>query len=350
MPGDKDGIFFPPNWNDFDGELFQDLIVDLLTAEGYEVERSGVGTDGGVDAFATQLIRFGYNNPERFVWAVQCKFSSNVDKSISPSAIGEVGNVVFDERFEAKNIAGYFLATNARLSTNTMSQLRGLNRRARGIRSTYVDRSRLLNLLITHFKIYSKYFWSRIEESAKLGSVPTDPILWFQQLIENPKTTEADLLAFFDANPQLLTRALGTGNEVQSQLLLPLDDGRAMRPDFLLSPRSDFDPWTILELRRPQNRVVAGQGARHTMAAAVHEAIAHLREYAAYFDAKDHRSLVSKRDGVDVFRPRLAVIIGMDYGGLGKKDIIRLKSVYPGVEVLTYREVLDRLKRSDPDS
>jgi hypothetical protein len=350
VPGEKDGIFYPPNWNDFDGELFQDLIVDLLTAEGYEVEPSGVGTDGGVDAFATQLIRFGYNNPERFVWAVQCKFSSDPKKSISPSAIGEVSNVVFDERFEAKNIAGYFLATNARLSINTMSQLRGLNRQSHRIRSTYIDRSRLHDLLTTHFKIYSKYFWARIEESAKQGSVPIDPILWFQQLIENPKTTETDLLAFFERHPQLLTRALRTGNEVLPQLRLRLDDGRVLLPDFLLSPQSDFEPWTILELKHPQSRVVTRQGMRHIMSATVHQSIAQLREYAAYFDSKDHRAVVSAIDGVDIFRPKVAVIIGMDYGGVGKEGIIRLKSVFPGVEILTYREVLDRLKGSDQAS
>ena len=46
-------------WDEFDGEVFQDLVCDLLSAEDYLVEPSGVGPDGGIDAFAQQQIIFG---------------------------------------------------------------------------------------------------------------------------------------------------------------------------------------------------------------------------------------------------------------------------------------------------
>src|SRR5438105_2608955 len=110
--------FNRPIWTNFDGNLFEELVCDLLAAEGYEVELSGIGPDGGVDAFAAQQITFGYNNPERFVWAVQCKFTGDPNRAIGPSDIGSVLNIVSNERFASKAISGYFLATNGRLSAN----------------------------------------------------------------------------------------------------------------------------------------------------------------------------------------------------------------------------------------
>ncbi len=156
-----------PPWSRFDGELFQDLVVDLLNREGFYVEPSGVGPDGGIDAFAEQRIQFGYNS-ESFVWAVQCKFKSRDGASISPSAVGEILNVVADERFKSRQISGYFLVTNARLSTNMMSQLRGLNGRMPGFRTTYWDRSRLNDALARHYHVYSKYFsdWTDVQSGA----------------------------------------------------------------------------------------------------------------------------------------------------------------------------------------
>jgi len=119
VSGDRE--YFTPLWDKFDGELFQDLVCDLLSAEGYFVEASGVGPDGGIDAFARQDIIFGYNNPEPFLWAVACKFRSDAGKTIHPQDIGTVLNVIHNERFKSKSVGGYFLATNVRLSTNLMS-------------------------------------------------------------------------------------------------------------------------------------------------------------------------------------------------------------------------------------
>ncbi len=148
--------FTSPIWADFDGESFQDLIVELLTAEGFIVEPSGVGPDGGVDIFATEVIHFGINNQESFVWAVQCKFTSK-SRAISPKYIGEILNTVSDERFRERKITGYILATNGRLSANMMSQLRGLNNKIPGFKTSYIDRLRLHTLLVKHPQIFKKF-------------------------------------------------------------------------------------------------------------------------------------------------------------------------------------------------
>src|SRR3989442_9343048 len=100
--------YFRPLWDAFDGELFQDLVCDLLRAEGYYVEPSGVGPDGGVDAFAGQDIVYGYNNPERLTWAVQCKFRSDPTRALAPADVPGVLESVRGGPFPSRQLSGVF--------------------------------------------------------------------------------------------------------------------------------------------------------------------------------------------------------------------------------------------------
>ena len=69
---------FRPLWDEFDGELFQDLVCDLLTEEGYLVEPSGIGPDGGIDIFAPEGINV--------VTRVQCMFGGMDNKMPSSNS------------------------------------------------------------------------------------------------------------------------------------------------------------------------------------------------------------------------------------------------------------------------
>lgn len=339
------GDFFIPIWDDFDGELFQELVVDLLKAEGFEVEYSGVGPDGGIDVFADQKIRFGYNNPEPFVWAVQCKFISNPNKSISPSAVGEILNVVSDERFKEKKISGYFLVTNCRFSTNMMSQLRGLNNKLPGFKTTYWDRSRVHDLLNEHPKVYSKYFWPLIEKrsiESKIGFT-ANPSKLLEEMLHNPNATEADLFAFFNENPHLLLKALGSGIEVFSQVTLKDEERFNMIPDFLIKPTGS-DPWTIVELRRPQSKLLVGGRRPIRFSSDAIIAVGQLREYQHFFELPSNREKLEKRIGFEIFRPRLVLLIGTDYGSSPQNAIINLKSYYQDVDFFTYSEIVERIR------
>jgi hypothetical protein len=150
------------DWSQFDGLMFEELVSDLLRAEGFGVEPSGVGPDGGVDIVAAQQIRYGYNEPVPFTWAVQCKFSANPRKAISPHQVGEIYDILQDERFRAKNLQGFFLTTNVRLSINLVGRLRGMTQRGQYY-GTWWDNRMLETLLHKHRGIYNKYFtdWPR---------------------------------------------------------------------------------------------------------------------------------------------------------------------------------------------
>lgn len=339
---EDDQRFFRPIWDDFDGELFQDLVVDLLTAEDYRVEASGVGPDGGVDAFATEQIRCGFNNPEPFTWAVQCKFTS-AERAISPRDVGEILNVVSDERFVDKKIAGYLLATNGRLSTNMMTQLRGLGGRLPGFKTTYVDRSRIHDLLIKHKSVYKKYFWATIEERAIAADerFASDPVKLLEKMVNDDHTSEADISAFFQAHPQCLARPLGLNGAAFAQVRL----GSDYLVDFLLEPRAN-EPWVIVELRSPTQKLFVKQGGNVRFSATTMQSIAQLCDFGQFFADTNRREDFSARFGAEVFKPRLVVIIGRNYGGLTDSEIIELKSHAQAFEVLTYEDVLGRLRDS----
>lgn len=336
--------YYRPLWNEFDGELFQDLVCDLLAAEDYLVEASGVGPDGGIDAFAQQNIIFGYNNPEPFTWAVQCKFTSQLTKSISPSEVGPILNIVNDERFKTKNISGYFLATNGRLSTNMMSELRGLKNVLPGFKTTYWDRSKIHDVLERHFDVYKKYFAPPPPETEPSPTkVTLAEINEFETLINSPKTREVEIQAFLEAHPAFLTLGASKGGEVYSQVILQSKDMPSLMPDFLINPGTN-EPFGIVELKRPSVKLSVGHQGRARLSSQIFEAIAQLRNYSEYFESPDNRESFKRKYGIDIYKPRLVVIVGRDYGGLTRNETIKLKSQFPDVEVMTYGDLLQRLK------
>lgn len=336
---DRSRDFHRPIWDDFDGTLFEELARDLLTAEGFEVEPSGVGPDGGVDAFAMQRIVFGYNNPDPFVWAVQCKFTSNPKRTIKPSDLGPILNIVSDERFSAKNISGYFLITNGRLSTNMVGELRGLNGKLPGFKTTWWDRPRLHDTIDRHVKVFTKYFKPKpaihIRPDKKVAEE-------FVELVNSPATREVELLAFFDAHPEVLFPGSRGKTELYTQLALEFPSGESHVPDFLVKG-SNALRWSIIEIKRPSAPLVISRRGRPSLSSKVIEALVQLKSYREYFELSENRQAIKDKYGIDVFRPKMIVVIGRDYDDLSLDEIIALNTIYPEVEILTYNEILRRL-------
>lgn len=333
--------FYRPIWDDFDGDLFEELVGDLLVAEGFEVERAGIGPDGGIDAFVTEHIKLGYNNPEPFVWAVQCKFTANPKRAISPSDIGSISDTVKDQRFREKNIAGYFLATNGRLSTNLVGRLRGLNKPGLDFKTTWWDRPLLLDILDKHFKVFAKYFQPEPEKPPKLGMPDEQALKEFEELINSSATREAEIQAFLQAHPEFLVSSAAAGTEVFPQVYLEEPDGRVLVPDFLVK-RGESPQWVLIELKRPQAKLVTGPSGRRRLTAQVAEAIAQLQYYRDYFESPSNRDTIKRKYGIEVFRPRMVVVVGRDYGDLSSAEIIQIKTRYPEIDILTYEELLKR--------
>jgi hypothetical protein len=78
------------------------------------------------------------------------------------------------------------------------------------------------------------------------------------------------------------------------------------------------------------------------------QGFAQLRAYRDYFESAENREKFKESAGVDVYRPKMVLIAGRDYGSLSQNDIIRLKSDFTNsnVDLLTYDELLERIKRT----
>ena len=123
----------------------------------------------------------------------------------------------------------------------------------------------------------------------------------------------------------------------------PVADG-ALVPDFILT-NPEIQQAMILDLKLPKPKLVRHQDNRVRFAGAVMEARAQLLEYRDWFENKGHRERLVGRLGMEVFRPRLGVIIGRSSDFRCALDRQKLNSLTPDVEVLTYDDVLAFAKR-----
>lgn len=107
-------------WGILDGNRFQELCIDLLASEGYEVHDQGIGLDGGVDAILLQTIKLPDDANRQIRWAAQFKFKIRPEATVTSRELGNVVNLL--ARFQAD---GFFLATNGRMTNKALLELRG---------------------------------------------------------------------------------------------------------------------------------------------------------------------------------------------------------------------------------
>jgi RNA polymerase sigma factor (sigma-70 family) len=114
------GILEQFEWSMLDGNRFQELCIELLASEGYEVHDQGIGPDGGVDAILLQTITLPDDTCRQIRWAAQFKFKIRPEATVTPKELGNVVNLL--ARFQAD---GFFLATNGRMTNKALLELRG---------------------------------------------------------------------------------------------------------------------------------------------------------------------------------------------------------------------------------
>ncbi|MEM9558023.1 MAG: response regulator [Acidobacteriota bacterium] len=147
-------------WKEIDGHTLQDLIADLLVAEGFGIENRGVGPDGGADLIATQNIRLHDEIFKTFRWVVQVKYKQRTNATVKPAELGNIANIL--SQFDSD---GFLLVSNARVSVNTYSQIRAIST---GKPPNYLvgvwDNRVLEGKLLQHESLIAKYF-SRSDET-----------------------------------------------------------------------------------------------------------------------------------------------------------------------------------------
>jgi hypothetical protein len=183
-------------------------------------------------------------------------------------------------------------------------------------------------------------FLSHLRE--QFGSVTADELLELEDLINNRITREQDLQEFFERHPHFLRR--WDFREVFPQIVLTREDDGPLIPDFILVDRLASNA-TILDLKLPKSRTVVAKRNRGRFSALVEEARAQLLEYRDWFDDRSNRESLKKRFGLEIYRPRLAAIIGSRAAVESAYELQKLRARTADIEVVTYDDILDDAKR-----
>jgi hypothetical protein len=174
------------------------------------------------------------------------------------------------------------------------------------------------------------------------GAVFSKEIAGFEYLINNPDTKERHIQQFLESHPQFL-QGLNYEN-IYPQIVLERDEDGPLRPDFILEPFEDAF-CDILDLKLPTQKLFVGRKDRATLASALHEVAAQLREYAAYFEQEKYRRMVYEKYGLRLYKPRLIAIVGRDMRQMAKAEFRRALTQYDNLQLMTFDELLRHAKR-----
>jgi hypothetical protein len=120
-------------------------------------------------------------------------------------------------------------------------------------------------------------------------------------------------------------------------ILLESPEGFGLKPDFFLQ-RRDSPLWDIAELKLPSAQLVRGRIARRGLAAAVRWSLDQLHRYREFFLDSGLSGRFRNQYGLEVYYPRLTLIIGRDdaFGSYHERQ----RLTPPGARLLTYDDLL----------
>jgi hypothetical protein len=174
------------------------------------------------------------------------------------------------------------------------------------------------------------------------GGFRTSEILELEDLINSKVTREADLQQFFERHPAFLR--LWDFRDVYPQVVLTREEDGELIPDFVLID-PELQQATIVDLKLPLKRIAVGTKNRRHFSQAVEEAKAQLRLYQSWFDDRHNRLTLKDRFGLEIYRPRLAVVIGRSSSFSDEVERQRLIASTPDIQVVTYDDIAERAKR-----
>jgi antiviral defense system Shedu protein SduA len=169
----------------------------------------------------------------------------------------------------------------------------------------------------------------------------------FEALINKPDVTELDIQQFFEENPHFLL--IARLMQALPQVRLPDETGKLLIPDFILKPivalqRLRDSNWQVLDLKRPQAKLLAGPSDHRRFSSEVFQAITQVKDYRDHFNNPQNTAAVNKLLGHPLKHPRLAVLIGRMPPSSEVELLEREQAREPGVSVVTYDEILERQK------
>jgi len=164
---------------------------------------------------------------------------------------------------------------------------------------------------------------------------PLSALLEFEELLNDPRTSEAVYQRFFEEHPEFLLTDQHLA--VRPGVLLSAVEGFGLKPDFFLQ-RRDVPLWDIAELKLPGAKLVQGRPARRGLAAAVTWGMAQLERYREYFLDSGLAKRFRETHGLEVYYPKLTLIIGRDEAFGTYHERQRLAP--PESRILTYDDLL----------
>lgn len=173
-------------------------------------------------------------------------------------------------------------------------------------------------------------------------AVRPSQLLELEDLINDQRVKESDLQTFFERHPQFFR--VWDFRDVYPHVYLTREGEGPLVPDFLLV-NPDTNQTTVLDLKLPSARLVARKPNRNRFASAVEEARAQLLEYRDWFEDRHNREKLKDSMGLEIFRPRLGVVIGSSAEFRDALDRQKLASRFPDVEVFTFDDLLRRAQQ-----
>lgn len=182
--------------------------------------------------------------------------------------------------------------------------------------------------ILTHFK-------------DQFGGFTTDEIEELEGLLNSKTTREADFQGFFERHPHFLRK--WDHREVYPHVTLSRPEGDLI-PDFILTDRQ-LQNAAILDLKLSTPKLITRRRNRDRFTASVLEARTQLLRYRDWFREPANRSALVEKFGMEIYEPKLIVIIGRSAEFSDGFDRQRLTADNPDLEVVTYDDILTYAQR-----
>ncbi|MHC4476168.1 MAG: Shedu anti-phage system protein SduA domain-containing protein [Planctomycetota bacterium] len=204
-------------------------------------------------------------------------------------------------------------------------------------------RFRVVSVLSDHVQRGDSGLWvpsrSLLTHLGEIGVFAAEQIRELEELINNPKAKEDDFQKFFERYPHFLRK--WDYREVHPHVYLAREDQGPLIPDFILTNK-DTQKAAILELKLAQlkRKLVKGPDNRKRFSDAVMEARAQLLKYRDWFDIPQHREMLKSKVDMEIYRPRLMVIIGRASEFVDGIERQELQANTGDIEIVTYDDIL----------
>jgi len=176
----------------------------------------------------------------------------------------------------------------------------------------------------------------------RFGVFTPDEIAELEDMLRNPNSIERDFQKFFESHPHFFRR--WDHREVYPQVYLARDDQGPLTPDFILT-NPEIQEATVVELKLPKPKLIRRQENRDRFADAVMEARSQLLEYRDWFEVKGNREKLVGKVSMEIFRPRLAVVIGRSADFQCAIDRQKLAARTSDIDVVTYDDIVACARR-----